>query len=137
MPLKTLFLNPPSLENIHGAAVPRWPATREIESYGYPVALAYPAGTLQGSPRLDAPPHLAAEETINIAKRYDCLVLFTSAAGFPGEIRLVETIKAANPHIKICFVGPHVSVLPERSLRDCAAIDFVARNEFDYAVVEF
>ena len=138
MPLKTLFLNPPSFENFDGGAGSRWPATREIESYWYPVWLAYPAGMLEGSRLLDAPPHhISAEETINIAKEYEFLVLFTSTPGFPGDIRLVEAIKAANPHIKICFVGPHVSVLPERSLRDCAAIDFVARKEFDYAVVEF
>jgi len=138
MPLKTLFLNPPSFENFDGGAGSRWPATREIESYWYPVWLAYPAGMLEGSRLLDAPPHhVSAEETINIAKDYEFLVLFTSTPGFPGDIRLVETIKRNNPHIKICFVGPHVSVLPERALRDCHAIDFVARKEFDYAVVEF
>ncbi|HSB75190.1 MAG TPA: hopanoid biosynthesis associated radical SAM protein HpnJ [Terriglobales bacterium] len=138
MPLKTLFLNPPSFENFDGGAGSRWPATREIESYWYPVWLAYPAGMLEGSRLLDAPPHhVSAEETIKIAKEYEFLVLFTSTPGFPGDIRLAETIKAANPHIKIGFVGPHVSVLPERSLRDCPAIDFVARKEFDYAVVEF
>ena len=43
MPLKTLFLNPPSFENFDGGASSRWPATREIESYWYPVWLAYPA----------------------------------------------------------------------------------------------
>ena len=138
MPLKTLFLNPPSFENFDGGAGSRWPATREIESYWYPVWLAYPAGMLEGSRLLDAPPHhVSAEETINIAKEYEFLVLFTSTPGFPGDIRLAETIKQANPNIKICFVGPHVSVLPERSLSDCAAIDFVARKEFDYTVVEF
>ncbi|HLK31633.1 MAG TPA: hopanoid biosynthesis associated radical SAM protein HpnJ [Terriglobales bacterium] len=138
MPLKTLFLNPPSFENFDGGAGSRWPATREIESYWYPVWLAYPAGMLEGSRLLDAPPHhVSAAETINIAKGYEFLVLFTSTPGFPGDIRLAEAIKQANPHIKICFVGPHVSVLPERSLRDCHAIDFLARKEFDYAVVEF
>ncbi len=48
MPLKTLFLNPPSFENFDGGASSRWPATREIESYWYPVWLAYPAGMLEG-----------------------------------------------------------------------------------------
>jgi hopanoid biosynthesis associated radical SAM protein HpnJ len=64
-------------------------------------------------------------------------VLFTSTPGFPGDIRLAQTIKDANPKIKIAFVGPHVSVLPERSLKDCPALDFVARKEFDYAVVDY
>jgi hopanoid biosynthesis associated radical SAM protein HpnJ len=138
MPLKTLFLNPPSFENFDGGAGSRWPATREIESYWYPVWLAYPAGMIEGARLLDAPSHhVSAEETINIARNYEFLVLFTSTPGFPGDIRLVKKIKDVNPKIKIAFVGPHVSVLPERSLKDCPSIDFVVRKEFDYAVLEF
>jgi hopanoid biosynthesis associated radical SAM protein HpnJ len=138
MPLKTLFLNPPSFENFDGGAGSRWPATREIESYWYPVWLAYPTGMLEGARLLDAPPHhVSAEETINIAKAYEFLVLYTSTPGFPGDIRLAQRIKDANPRIKIAFVGPHVTVLPEQSLRDATAIDFVVRKEFDYAVKEF
>jgi hopanoid biosynthesis associated radical SAM protein HpnJ len=138
MPLKTLFLNPPSFENFDGGAGSRWPATREIESYWYPVWLAYPTGMIEGARLLDAPPHyVSAEETIKTCRDYEFLVLFTSTPGFPGDIRLAQAIKDVNPKIKIAFVGPHVSVLPERSLKDCRAIDFVARKEFDYAVVDY
>src|SRR5919109_196958 len=138
MPLKTLFLQPPSFDKFDGGASSRWPATREIESYWYPVWLAYPAGMLEGSRLLDAPPHyVSADETIKIAQDYEFLVLFTSTPGFPGDIRLIQKIKDINPQIKIGFVGPHVSVLPEKSLEDCSAIDFVCRKEFDYSVVEF
>jgi hopanoid biosynthesis associated radical SAM protein HpnJ len=138
MPLKTLFLNPPSFENFDGGAGSRWPATREIESYWYPVWLAYPAGMIEGARLLDAPSHhVSAEETINIARDYEFLVLFTSTPGFPGDIRLAAKIREVNPKIKIAFVGPHVSVLPERSLKDCREIDFVVRKEFDFAAYEF
>ena len=138
MPLKTLFLNPPSFENFDGGAGSRWPATREIESFWYPVWLAYPAGMLEGARLLDAPPHrVSGEETIKIAREYEFLVLFTSTPGFPGDVRLAKAIKAENPSIKIAFVGPHVSVLPEKSLRECPELDFVCRKEFDYAVVDY
>jgi hopanoid biosynthesis associated radical SAM protein HpnJ len=138
MPLKTLFLNPPSFENFDGGAGSRWPATREIESYWYPVWLAYPTGMIEGAKLLDAPPHyVSAEQTIETAKQYEFLVLYTSTPGFPGDIRLAQRIKDVNPKIKIAFVGPHVTVLPEQSLRDCSAIDFVVRKEFDYATKEF
>ena len=138
MPLKTLFLNPPSFENFDGGAGSRWPATREIESFWYPVWLAYPTGMLEGARLLDAPSHhVSGEETIQIAKDYEFLVLFTSTPGFPGDILLAGAIKQANPNIKIAFVGPHVTVLPEKSLRDCPAIDFVCRKEFDYSVVDY
>jgi len=138
MPLKTLFLNPPSFENFDGGAGSRWPATREIESYWYPVWLAYPTGMLEGARLLDAPAHhVSAEETIKIAQDYEFLVLYTSTPGFPGDIQLAAKIKAANPRIKIAFVGPHVTVLPDRTLKDGSAIDFICRKEFDFSVVEF
>jgi radical SAM superfamily enzyme YgiQ (UPF0313 family) len=126
MPLKTLFLNPPSFENFDGGAGSRWPATREIESFWYPVWLAYPAGMLEGSRLLDAPSHhVSGDETIEIAKGYEFLVLFTSTPGFPGDIRLARAVRKVNPGIKIAFVGPHVSVLPEKSLRDLDALPHV------------
>ena len=138
MLLRTLFLNPPSFENFDGGAGSRWPATREIESFWYPVWLAYPAGMLEGSRLLDAPSHhVSGEQTIEIAKQYEFLVLFTSTPGFPGDILLANAVKAVNPKIKIAFVGPHVTVLPEKSLRDCPAIDFICRKEFDYAVTDY
>ena len=138
MPLKTLLLNPPSFENFDGGASSRWPATREIESYWYPVWLAYPAGMLEGSRMLDAPPHhVSATETIEIAKGYEFLVLFTSTPGWTGDQKLAEAIKRANPSIKITFVGPPVTTSPDKALHECAAIDFVCRREFDFSVVEF
>ena len=128
MPLKTLFLNPPSFENFDGGASSRWPATREIESYWYPVWLAYPAGMLEGSKLLDAPPHhVSADETIEIAKGYGFLVLFTSTVGWSGDHALARAIKKANPSIKIAFVGPPVTTDPTapstsaRSLTSSAA----------------
>src|SRR6202795_1447080 len=138
MPLKTLLLNPPSFENFDGGASSRWPATREIESYWYPVWLAYPAGMLEGSRMLDAPPHhVSATETIEISKGSEFLVLFTSTPGWTGDQKLAEAIKRANPSIKIAFVGPPVTTSPDKALNECAAIDFVCRREFDFSVVEF
>ncbi len=139
MPLKTLFLNPPSFENFDGGAGSRWPATREIESYWYPVWLAYPAGMLEGARLLDAPPHhISARARPSRSPRttsfWCCL---PALRDFPATFGLARAIKQANPNIKIAFVGPHVSVLPEKSLRDCPAIDFVCRKEFDYAVVDY
>ena len=41
-PLKTLFLNPLSFEKCDDGASSRWPATREIVSYWYPVGSLIP-----------------------------------------------------------------------------------------------
>src|SRR5271168_4245916 len=138
MPLKTLFLNPPSFENFDGGASSRWPATREIESYWYPVWLAYPAGMLEGSRLLDANPHhVSWTQVIEILKDYDFLVLFTSTIGWSGDQRAAEAVKAAHPNLKIAFVGPPVTTDTDKALNECAAIDFVCRREFDFSVVEF
>jgi len=101
------------------------------------VWLAYPAGMLEGARLLDAPSHgISPEQTIEATKHYELLVLFTSTPGFASDVRLANAVKRRNPHIKIAFVGPHVTALPEKSMRDCPAIDFVCRKEFDYSVVE-
>jgi hopanoid biosynthesis associated radical SAM protein HpnJ len=136
--MKTLLLNPPSFENFDGGAGSRFPATREISAFWYPVWLAYPAGLIDESRLLDAPAHgVSKEETVNISKDYDFVVIFTSTPGFNSDVRLAEMMKANRPDIKIAFVGPHVSVRTEESLNASSAIDFVVRKEFDYAVTEF
>jgi hopanoid biosynthesis associated radical SAM protein HpnJ len=136
--MKTLLLNPPSFENFDGGASSRWPATREIRSFWYPVWLAYPAGMIPGAKLVDAPPHdITVQQTIDMARDYEFLVLFTSTPGFASDVRLAEMMKRANPNLKIAFVGPHVTVLPEESLRTSSAIDFVCRKEFDFSVTEF
>src|SRR5947207_417998 len=136
--MKTLLLNPPSFEGYDGGASSRWPATREIESYWYPVWLAYPAGMLAGSRLLDASPHkVTPAQTIQIARAYDFVVLFTSTAGFASDLRLAKEMKEAKPDLKIAFVGPHVQVRPDECLHTSNDIDFIVRGEFDHAVVEF
>ena len=138
MPRKTLFLNPPSFENFDGGASSRWPATREIESYWYPVWLCYPAGLLPDSKVVDAPPHkVTPAETIEMAREFEFLVLFTSTPGFDNDVLLAERMKEVSPELKICFVGPHVTALPEESLAASNAIDFIVRKEFDRQVVDF
>ena len=135
--MKTLLLNPPSFVGFDGGASSRWPATREIESYWYPVWLTYPAWMLPGSRLLDAPSHaFTPEQTVQIARDYDFLVLFTSTVGFSNDLALAQKMKEAKPGLKIAFVGPHVQIKPE-SLMSSSDIDFIVSGEFDHAVVEF
>ncbi|HTQ57881.1 MAG TPA: hopanoid biosynthesis associated radical SAM protein HpnJ [Bryobacteraceae bacterium] len=136
--MKTLFLNPPSFEGFDGGASSRWPATREIESYWYPVWLCYPAGMLPDSKVVDAPPHkISIEQTVALAKDFELLVLFTSTPGFHVDVKMAEMMKDSNSRLKVAFVGPPVTVEPEKSLRTSPAIDFVVRREFDYQIVDY
>lgn len=136
--MRTLFLNPPSFEGFDGGAGSRWPASREIESYWYPVWLCYPAGMLPDSKVVDAPPHkISIEQTVAMARDFELLVLFTSTPGFEVDVRIAGMMKDANPKLKVAFVGPPVTVEPEKCLRASSAIDFVVRREFDYQIVAY
>jgi hopanoid biosynthesis associated radical SAM protein HpnJ len=138
MAMKTLLLNPPSFEKFDGGASSRWPATREIESYWYPVWLGYPAAMIQDSRLLDAPPHhVSPTETAHIAKDYDFVILFTSHVGFNNDVKLAEMMKSLKPDVQIAFVGPPVTTHPEVALHASPAIDFVTHKEFDFAVTRF
>ncbi|MBI1897049.1 MAG: hopanoid biosynthesis associated radical SAM protein HpnJ [Acidobacteria bacterium] len=129
--MRTLFLNPPSFEGFDGGASSRWPASREIESYWYPVWLCYPAGMLPDSKVVDAPPHkVTISQTVAMANDFELLVLFTSTPGFDVDVRIAQMMKDSNPRMKVCFVGPPVTVEPDKALRQ-TAIDFIVRREFD------
>ena len=136
--MRTLFLNPPSFEGFDGGASSRWPASREIESYWYPVWLTYPAGMIPGSRVLDAPPHkISIEQTVEIGKEYELLVLFTSTPGFSVDIKMAEMMKDANPKMKVAFVGPPVTVEPEKAFNESKAVDFIVRKEFDHQIANY
>jgi hopanoid biosynthesis associated radical SAM protein HpnJ len=135
--MRTLFLNPPSFEGFDGGASSRWPASREIESYWYPVWLCYPAGMLPDSKVVDAPPHkITIEDTVAMAKDYEFLVLFTSTPGFHVDVKIAQMMKDQNSKLKVAFVGPPVTVEPEKALAE-KAIDFVVRREFDHQIAAY
>src|SRR4051812_18528542 len=136
--MRTLFLNPPSFEGFDGGASSRWPASREIESYWYPVWLCYPAGMLPDSKVVDAPPHkISIEQTVQMGKDFELLVLYTSTPGFHVDVKMAEMMKDSNPKLKVVFVGPPVTVEPEKTLLQNSAIDFIVRREFDYQIADF
>ena len=135
--MRTLFLNPPSYAGFDGGAGARYQAKREIRSYWYPTWLAQPAAIVPGSRLIDAPPAgLAAADVIPLARDYELIVLHTSSPTFDGDVKLAEAFKAASPCVRVGFVGPKVAVQPGQSLRASAAIDFVAREEFDFTVAD-
>src|ERR1700677_243212 len=100
--------------------------------------LAFPAGMLEGARLLHAPPHpVLAGGAIQICQNYEFLVLFTSTVGWKSDQRLAAAIAAANPTIRIAFVGPPVTTSPDKALNECPVLNFICRREFEYSVVEF
>jgi len=135
--LRTLFLHPPSFEGFDGGAGSRYQAKREIRSFWYPTWLAQPAALVPGSRLVDAPPEgLTIDDVRPLAAGYDLAVLHTSTPSFASDVRVAEALKVGNPALRIGFVGAHVAVNPGPALSASSAIDFVARNEFDFTIEE-
>src|ERR1022692_226544 len=124
--MRTLFLNPPSFEGFDGGASSRWPASREIESYWYPVWLCYPAGMLPDSKVVDAPPHkISIEQTVAMGKDFELLVLYTSTPGFHVDVKMAEMMKDVNPKLQVAFGNLTFLMLSfDRSQEDIPALRF-------------
>jgi hopanoid biosynthesis associated radical SAM protein HpnJ len=131
--LRTLFLQAPSFDGFDGGAGSRYQAKREIKSFWYPTWLAQPAALVENSRLLDAPADgLGVEQTLDIAQTYDLVVIHTSTPSFPTDARFAELLKARRPDVRIGLVGAKTMIDPTGSLDATPAIDWVAREEFDY-----
>src|SRR6266403_6029906 len=135
--MKTLFLHPPSFDGFDGGAGSRYQARREIRSFWYPTWLAQPAALVPGSRLIDAPAHDLSLADVNaVARDYDLVILHTSTPSFASDVKTTEALKAVNPGLMVGFVGAKVAVDPDGSMKAAAALNFVARNEFDFAIKE-
>ena len=133
--LRSLFLQAPSFEGFDGCAGSRWQAKREIKSFWFPTWLAQPAALVEGSRLVDAPPHRQSlADVLSLAKDYDLAVLHTSTPSFSSDVKTIEAMKAVNPNLKAGLIGAKVAVDAEDSMRSAPAVDFVARNEFDFTI---
>ena len=135
--LKTLLLNPPSFEGFDGGAGSRYQARREVRSFWYPTWLAQPAALIPTSTLVDAPPDgLTVEDTAARAAGYDLCIIHTSTPSLQNDARVAEALKAAHPRLRIGFVGAQAAVRPVETLRASPVIEFAARHEFDYTLLE-
>ncbi len=135
--MRTLFLNPPSFEGFDGGAGARYQARREIKSFWFPTWLAQPAALIPNSKLIDAPADdLDLEEVLRRARGFELCVIHTSTPSFDNDAKVAQALKAQNPEMRIGFVGAHVAVLPEESLKAAPVLDFVGREEFDFTLKE-
>jgi hopanoid biosynthesis associated radical SAM protein HpnJ len=135
--LRTLFLQAPSFDGYDGGAGARYQMKREVKSFWYPTWLAQPAAMVAGSKLIDAPAHDQSWE--DIAHEFDerdLVILHTSTPSFNQDCRTAALIKQRNPAILIGFVGAKVAVEPDKSLAASPDIDFVAREEYDFTIVD-
>ncbi|QSV45632.1 hopanoid biosynthesis associated radical SAM protein HpnJ [Geobacter benzoatilyticus] len=136
--MKPLFLNPPTYEDFDGGAGARYQASREVTSFWYPTWLCFPAGMIEGSRVVDAPvQRFTIDDCLTIARDFDMVVMYTSTPTLALDIATARRIKEQKPATVTVLTGPHVSVLPEETLRQGeGVIDIVCRGEFDYTTKE-
>jgi hopanoid biosynthesis associated radical SAM protein HpnJ len=135
--MRALFLQAPSFDGFDGGAGSRYQARREIKSFWYPTWLAQAVAMVPGSKLIDSIPHrVQMADILRQAGDYDLAVLHTSSPSFADDVKALAALKGANPRLKAGFVGAKVAVQPDESLKYSEAIDFVARNEFDFTIKE-
>jgi hopanoid biosynthesis associated radical SAM protein HpnJ len=62
--------------------------------------------------------------------------MHTSTPSFASDAKVAQALKDENPRLQIGLVGAKVAVDPGGSLARAPAVDFVARNEFDFTIKE-
>lgn len=139
--MKILLLNPPFLPRFSRSQ--RSPAVTKSGTLYYPIWLAYAAGVLEGAGHkvrlIDAP---ANGYTLDFILRQvedfqpGLAVVDTSTPSIESDVHVAEAIKEVSPETFVILVGPHVSALPEESLRLGPKLDAVARREYDYTLLE-
>jgi len=142
MKTKILFLNPPSLSRFDSAGS-RFQATRKAKTMWYPTWLAYAAGLAETKfevKLIDAPAeNINIHQLIREISKFEpkLVIVNTSTPSFSNDISVCEEIyNYLGKDVKIVLTGPHVSVLPEESLRSSESIWGVARKEFEYTIFE-
>jgi hopanoid biosynthesis associated radical SAM protein HpnJ len=135
--MRSLFLQAPSFDGYDGGAGARYQMKREVRSFWYPTWLAQPAAMIPGSRLIDAPAHDQSWDDIkHEVDGKELIIVHTSTPSFNQDVRTAELIRDRNPGALIGFVGAKVAVEPEQSLAASPAIDFVAREEYDFTILE-
>ena len=137
--MRVLMLNPPFHPRYSRGQ--RSPAVIKSGVMYYPIWLAYATGVLEQNGHdvklVDAPAaghDLAYVLDMVQGWKPRLVVVDTSTPSITNDLEVVQAIKQRAPDTFAVLVGPHVSALPEESLRMNGAADAVARREYDYTL---
>jgi anaerobic magnesium-protoporphyrin IX monomethyl ester cyclase len=137
--MNILLLNPPYVEKFSRTS--RSPGVSKGGCVYFPIWLSYATGALENKKHktklLDASgKNLSLKETMEQIKKFkpEMIVVDTVTPSFDNDIAFVEKIKKEMEAF-VVLVGDHVSVLPERSLKESKA-DAVAIREYDFILPE-
>ena len=133
------MINPPFAGRFCRGA--RWQASSKGTALWMPIWLIYAAGVLGRAGHqirlFDCPAQKQSREDLfKKVREFDpaLIVLYTATGSIVNDLEITGLLKAGHPKSVTVVTGPHVSVLPEDSLRHCAGADFVVLREFDYVL---
>lgn len=140
--MKILTLNPPYHPKFSRSQ--RSPAVIKSGVMYYPIWLAYATGVLEQDGfdvrLLDAPAegmNLTAVLEFLDAFNPHLVVIDTSTPSIKNDLRTAKALKDKNPGLVILLTGPHVTALPEETLRMEKSVTAVIRGEYDFTVRDF
>ncbi len=137
--MNVLTLNPPFHPKYSRGQ--RSPAVIKSGVVYYPIWLGYATGVLeQNSFNVKLVDASAAGHDLAYVRdlieqfRPRLVVMDTSTPSIYNDVEIAQAIKAQVPDTFIALVGPHVTALPEETLRISPVVDAVARGEYDYTI---
>lgn len=139
--MKILFLNLPYEFAISRAS--RWPEKTKSGTLYYPYWLCYAAGVcLEKKYEVELVDCITKKMTIDdtaklvksIKPDFVMAELTTSTCSY--DYKTLTQIRQINPDVHVLVGGTHATVLSEKILEECAAIDVVARQEYDFTLDE-
>jgi anaerobic magnesium-protoporphyrin IX monomethyl ester cyclase len=140
--MRILLINPPFLPKFSRSS--RSPAVTKSATIYYPLWLAHAAGLLEKRGHqvllLDFPAE--SKELDDYRQRIiefgpGMVVCDTSTPSIESDVRTLKTVKSWFPAPPVgVLVGPHPSALPEQTMALSAAVDIVARREYDWTLCE-
>lgn len=138
--MKFYLLNPPYLPHFGRGA--RWQEIGRAGTLYYPIWLSYATAVIEQEHEtklVDAPAwNWNKEDVVKDVKNFkpDLIVMDSSFPSLNNDINVAELIKQSyGDDAKIVLVGPPTSQFPEEILRN-EDIDFVARWEYDFTLIE-
>lgn len=139
--MNILMLNPPYFPNYSRSQ--RSPAVIKSGVMYYPIWLSYATGVLEKNGYhvrlIDAPAeHFDLDYILKLCQEFcpQLIVIDTSTPSIYNDIHVAEALKDLLKDVFVLLVGPHVTALPEESLKISLSINAVARGEYDYTVLD-
>ena len=139
--MRILMLNPPFLPKF--SRFSRSPAVTKSGTIYYPIWHAYATSVLEKVGHevklIDAPADSLSKDTcfqIAIDFQPEMVVVYTSTPSIFNDISIAGSIKDSLRQSFVVLTGPHVSALPNESLKIDERIDAIARREYDMTLVE-